>query len=82
MTRAYTYWTTSELKRLAAIYPVTSRAELMAQFAPRTVGSIMGQVAAMDLRKQKKTRERLTRDWKAICANYQPVFFHGGRASA
>jgi hypothetical protein len=42
-----------------------TNAQLIIEFAPRSISSILSMAGAMKLRR--------TRDWKVICANYKPT---------
>jgi hypothetical protein len=69
-------WTSPELKRFRASYPVKSRGELLKEFAPRTVGAIENMASRLKLRK-KRDRAPAGR-WRAICAQHKPMIFRGG----
>jgi hypothetical protein len=71
----YAHWTTGELRRLRAAYPVMLPEELGREFAPHPIGSIMSRVRVMKLRKR--------RCWRAICAQHKPTFpLHAMRVTA
>jgi hypothetical protein len=70
-------WTTLELKRFRASYPVKSHDELLREFSPRSPGAMKNMASRLRLRK-KRDRKPASR-WQAICAQHKPMIF-GRRA--
>ncbi len=64
-----TRWTTSEITRLRMVYPVMTKAELVAAFPTHPIGSINSTANALGLRKVFGNRK-----WQKIAARWVPTF--------
>lgn len=70
--RTYQPWTNREIKRLKAVYPGSTRAELAAEFPSRTLKSIITNAGVLKLRKENP--RRLQDFWKQIAATHVYTF--------
>lgn len=72
MTRAWHHWTSAQLKKLAVLWPVATKEQLVEQLAPHPYSSIKRRASMLGLRKQ--SRQSKHRDWMAICDAHKPCF--------